>query len=398
MVNSSRTTSGRRVHIFVLIDALGWQILEESPDFLSDLLPHRRALRTVLGYSSGAIPSLLSGRTPAQTGHWNLYYYDPAGSPFRWLRPFLFLPGALLDNRISRKILKEMGRRFLGLGPLFECAVSPRVLPWFNWVEKRNIYAPGGISGAPSIFDRLEEDGIPYCVYSYHQMKDKQILDQARLDLRSGKAEFYFLYLSELDGFLHSHRSDAGKVERQVKWYADELRDLFSVARQCDPAAAFTVLSDHGMTPIEHHYDLVHEVESLGLRMPRDYLAVYDSTMARFWFFNEAARAAVAAKLASLSFGRVLSPEELEQLGIYFPDHRYGEMIFLVHPGWLLAHSDFNGRGWSPVGMHGYHPDDSNSDAIFLSNQAPATVLRTITDVFQCMEAAMAPGDVAETS
>lgn len=388
----------RRVHIFVLIDALGWQILEESPDFLSDLLPYRTPLRTVLGYSSGAIPSLLSGRTPAQTGHWNLYYYDPAGSPFRWLRRFLFLPNAVLDNRLSRKILKEIGRRLLGLGPLFECAVSPRVLPWFNWVEKRNLYAPGGISGAQSIFDRLEEDGIPYRVYSYHEMTDKQILDQARLDLRSGKAEFYFLYLSELDGFLHSHRPDARKVEQRVQWYADGLRDLFTLAKQCNPEPGFTVLSDHGMTPVEHHYDLVNDVESLGFQMPRDYLAVYDSTMARFWFFNEAARHAVAEKLASLSVGRIVSREELQQLGIYFQDHRYGEMIFLVQPGWLLARSNFNGHGWSPVGMHGYHPDDSNSDAIFLSNQQPSAALRTIIDVFQCMEAAMAQGNLAKSA
>jgi hypothetical protein len=377
------------VHIFVLIDALGWKFLE-GRDFLRDLLPYRIPIRTVLGYSSGAIPSILSGLPPAQHGHWNLFYYDPHGSPFRWLRHLLFLPDRVLDNRISRKLLKELGRRVLGLGPLFECCVDPQVLPWFNWVEKRSLYAPGGISGARSIFDRLRESRIPYCVYSYRELNDKQILDQARRDLKSSKASFLFLYLSEMDMFLHNHCGDARKVDQRLQWYETELRDLFSVAQRLDPQASFTVLSDHGMTSVTHHYDLVQDIESLGFRTPDDYLVVYDSTMARFWFFETGAREAINARLNKLPCGRVLSLSELQQLGIHFPDGRYGEVIFLLHPGWLLSRSDFNGHDWSPVGMHGYHPDDPASDAIFLSNRTPSVTVQSIADVFKCMEEAAA--------
>jgi hypothetical protein len=142
------------------------------------------------------------------------------------------------------------------------------------------------------------------------------------------------------------------------------------------------------MTPVEHHYDLVQEVESLGFQMPGDYLAVYDSTMARFWFFDDGARQAISERLTSLSCGQILGPSELQRLGVYFPDSRYGEVVFLLHPGWLLSRSDFNGHGWSPVGMHGYHPDDPDSDAIFLSNNEPRVTVRTISDVFQCMDQA----------
>jgi hypothetical protein len=376
-----------RLNIFVLIDALGWQFLQ-GREFLSDLLPYRTSLRTVLGYSSGAIPTILSGLPPAQNKHWNLYYFDPEGSPFRWLRHFLFLPDRVLDNRITRKLLKEMGRRVLGLGPLFECCVSPRILPWFNWVEKRDLYAPGGISGARSIFDRLEEDGTPYCVYSYRERNDKEILEQARRDIEAGKASFFFLYLSEMDMFLHMHCGDVRQLEQRLDWYAAELRDLFCLAKRVDPEASFTVLSDHGMTPVKHRYDLVEEVETLKFEMPSDYLAVYDSTMARFWFFDEGARRTITELLTAASCGRVLGSSELQRLGIYFPDCRYGEVIFLLHPGWLMTHSDFNGHGWSPVGMHGYDPCDPYSDAIFLSNKEPSVTVSSIADVFECMEEA----------
>ena len=99
--------------IYVLIDALGWEVLRGRP-FLDDVLPERRWLTTILGYSSGAIPTLLSGRTPNDHGHWNLFYRDPARSPFRWTRPLGRLPRALVENRVSRRALKLVARRLSG--------------------------------------------------------------------------------------------------------------------------------------------------------------------------------------------------------------------------------------------------------------------------------------------
>jgi type I phosphodiesterase/nucleotide pyrophosphatase len=380
----------RKLHIFVLIDALGWKCIE-GREFLSDLLPYRMPVRTVLGYSSGAIPSILSGCSPAEHGHWNLYYYNPERSPFRWLRHFLFLPKSVLDNRVSRKLLKELGRRVLGLGPCFECCVSPRILPWFDWVEKRNLYAPGGISGAPSIFDHMEHDGVPYRVYSYREMNDKEILDQARIDILTGRTNVLFLYLSEMDAFLHMHCGDVLKLQKHLEWYESQLRDLFRSAQRFDPEVSFTILSDHGMTLVTRYCDLVQEIDSLGFQMPRDYVAVYDSTMARFWFFDEKARGAIAERLDSLTCGRILSSAQLEQLGVHFQDHRYGELIFLLDPGWLLTRSDFNGHDWSPKGMHGYHPEDPDSDAVLLTNKNPSIAIRSVSDLFYLIEEAASP-------
>ncbi len=380
-------SEGRRLHLFVLIDALGWQFLQ-GREFLWDLLPYRNPVRTVLGFSSGAIPTILTGLPPAQNGHWNLFYYDPQGSPFRWLRHLSFLPDRLLDHRVTRKLLKELGRHVLGLGPLFECCVSPRLLPWFNWVEKRNIYDRHGIVGAPSIFDELAENGTPYRVYSYHHWTDKEILREARRDLEAGEASFFFLYLSEMDMFLHNHCQDGRQLEGYLGWYAAGLRELFELAQRLDPGASLAVFSDHGMTPVRHHYDLLKDVEGLDFAMPGDYLAVYDSTMARFWFFTSPARHEITECLKTLPCGRIVTDDELRRLGILFADRRYGEVIFLLHPGWLLTRSDFNGAGWMPAGMHGYHPNDPYSDAVFLSNRQPPVPMRTIADVYQCMREA----------
>jgi hypothetical protein len=373
----------RKLNLFVLIDALGWPYVEAG-HFLADLLPYRRSLRTVLGFSSGAIPTILTGQLPASTGHWNLFYYDPQGSPFRWLRYFAFLPDSVLNHRITGRLIKELGRRLLGMGPLFECCVSPRLLPWFNWLEKRNIYAKGGITGAPSIFDELDRRSIPHHVYSYHHLTDNKILEQAGKDMKSSQASFYFIYLSELDMFLHTHCNEAAKVSEKLGWYEREIRKLYELARSIHPDSVLTIMSDHGMTPVRQHVDLVSQLEKLEFKMPQDYLAIYDSTMARFWFFDDRARTAFLSVLKSMSCGHMLSEEALRELGIWFDDSRYGEVIFLLDPGWLFSKSDFSSK-WLPAGMHGYHPADPSSDAVFLTNGKPPVEMLTIADIHACM-------------
>ena len=35
--------------------------------------------------------------------------------------------------------------------------------------------------------------------------------------------------------------------------------------------------------------------------------------------------------------------------------------------------------------MHGYHPDDPHSEAVFLTNREPRFPLATVTDIYRCM-------------
>ncbi len=377
----------RPINMVVLIDALGWRYLENRR-FLNQELPYRQSLRTILGFSSGAIPTIMTGLPPARTGHWNLFYYDPKNSPFRWMKPLRILPNFVTEHRITRRLITELGRRVLGMGPGFECCVSPKLLPLFNWVERKNIYGNDAITGAPSIFDQLREEKIPFKVYSYHEACDAEILKQTERDLRSTDTSFFFVYLCEMDMFLHLHCHEPSEIDKKLKWYEEEISKLFAIAKEIDPDARLMLTSDHGMTPVVNHYDLLGRLEPLDLRSPKDYLAVFDSTMARFWYFNDTARKAINKAFADLPCGKWLTDDELKGAGVFFDDRRFGEQIYLLNPGWLLSRSDFNGAGWMPSGMHGYHPDDSYSDAVFLSNRKPGFAMSTIADVYPVMREA----------
>jgi predicted AlkP superfamily pyrophosphatase or phosphodiesterase len=231
----------------------------------------------------------------------------------------------------------------------------------------------------------MAADNFPFRVYTYHHFTDAEILHQAEEDIRAGAASFYFLYLSEMDMFLHMNCTQPDQIEQRLRWYDSGLRNVFQAAGQADRSAIFTIVSDHGMTPVSQHYDLLQQIDQLKFRMPDDYLAVYDSTMARYWFFDERARREIVNILQNLPCGRVLSETELQRLGVSFSDRRYGEAVFLLDPGWLFSKSDFSGVSWKPSGMHGYHPSDPYSDAVYLSNRKPAVPLQSVQDAYGCM-------------
>ena len=364
--------------IYVLVDALGWEVIRDRP-FLDDLWAERRWLVTILGYSSGAIPSLLTGQTPSQHGHWNLLYRDPARSPFAWTRPLGRLPRSMVENRVSRRVLKSVARRASGYSGYFSLYDYPVAhLPQFDLTEKRDIYTPGGLD-APSIFDDLQAAGIPYESYNYHTHTDAQILDLAPARAASTDARVLFLYLSGLDHHLHFHVHEPDSVTRTLAWYEAGLRRVWEAATRTRGDVRMFVFSDHGMTPIRWTHDLRRDVEATGLTVLKDYLPAYDSTMARFWVENDRARATLTALLEDHPCGTLMSERELKRLGVWFDDGRYYHMLFLMKPGMLLSPSDMGTVRFA--GMHGYHPSEPTADAVLLATAPVDKAIDHITGV-----------------
>ena len=364
--------------IYVLVDALGWEVIRDRP-FLDDLWAERRWLVTILGYSSGAIPSLLTGQTPSQHGHWNLLYRDAARSPFAWTRPLGRLPRSLVENRVSRRVLKSVARRASGYSGYFSLYDYPVAhLPQFDLTEKRDIYTPGGLD-APSIFDDLQGAGIPYESYNYHTHTDAQILDLAPARAASTDARVLFLYLSGLDHHLHFHVHEPDSVTRTLAWYEAGLRRIWEAATRARGDVRMFVFSDHGMTPIRWTHDLRRDVDATGLTVLKDYLPAYDSTMARFWVENDRARATLTALLEDHPCGTLMSERELQRLGVWFDNGRYYHMLFLMKPGMLLSPSDMGTVRFA--GMHGYHPSEPTADAVLLATVPVDKAVDHITGV-----------------
>src|SRR5919204_58818 len=220
---------GSPLSIYVLVDALGWELIKSRP-FLDDLMIERRWLVTILGYSSGAIPSILAGSYPSEHGHWNLFYHSPETSPFAWTRGLKRLPAQVRESRVARRAVKYLSRRMSGYSGYFSIYSYPIAnLPMFDLTEKRDIYTPGGLD-RPSIFDTFRDAEIPYECYTYHTHSDAQILDVARERVVSSDARVLFLYLSNLDHYLHWNIHDADGVTAKLAWYEHGLRRIYEAA------------------------------------------------------------------------------------------------------------------------------------------------------------------------
>jgi hypothetical protein len=313
-----------KASIFVLMDALGWEWIKEHP-FLKEVAPYRAPLDSVLGFSTAAIPSILTGQFPEEHGRLSLFHRANGHSPFEKLKLICAMPPAMVENRYARYAVKTLARRMNNLTGYFQLYGVPlSYLPKLDVCEKRNIYAPGGIPDSTSIFDLVDSNGTSYKTYCYHDGTDDELLASIEADLRAGQAKFYFLYLAELDYFLHLHADDPAAAAEVLQKYSTALTRLHKIASETYGAADIHVFGDHGMAPTQATIDIQAMLAPLPVKAPRDYLCLLDSTMARFWFFSAGARDAVTAALKNVDGGRWLDSDDLIKLHAYFPDSKYG--------------------------------------------------------------------------
>ncbi len=373
----------RILPLFVFIDACGWEIIKDDP-FVHDVAPHRRPLRSVFGYSSACVPSILSGRYPQEHRNWSYFVYDPKHSPFRSLKFLQWLPSALTGRRRVRRWLSKLVKFKLKFKGYFDLYNVPfRHLSLFDFTEKKSPLQPGGMNRGANIFDFLQERGIPYHV-SEPARGEQGNLDALRADIAAETLDFAFLYWPDLDGLMHRVGNDSPAVPRQLRAYEAKIAQLLATAHAHYEEVRLYVFSDHGMANCDKHLDLMAKIEALGFTLGRDYAVVYDSTMARFWFFADHARQAITACLAAVPEGRILSDAELTDLGTFFPDRYFGELIFLLEEGTLIVPSHMGAR---PIrAMHGYHPDDPQSYASLCTNRTDVPAgINAIPDVFKLM-------------
>lgn len=369
--------------LFVFVDACGWEIIKND-SFAREFAPNRKRLDSVFGYSSACVPSILSGRWPDEHRNWCYFVYDPQNSPFKSLRWLRWLPSKITSRRIFRRWLSKFVKAQLSFRGYFDLYNIPfKHIALYDFSEKKSPLQPGGMNRGPNIFDFLQSRKIAYHV-SAPQRTEQQNLNALIGDIRRESIDFAFLYWPALDGLLHSVGNQSPLVPEKLRGYEKWIRELMDAAESHYDEVRLYIFSDHGMANCDLLLDLKSKIDPLPFRFGKDYAVVYDSTMARFWFFNDRAREEISAALNKVPQGRILPDSELKEMRAYFPDNYFGELIFLVEEGVLITPSHMGER---PIrGMHGYHPQARQSYAMLCTNQAdiPENVAG-ITDIFQLM-------------
>jgi hypothetical protein len=360
-----------KLSVVVLIDALGWEIVREF-DFASGLLDRRAALGTVLGYSSAAIPSLLSGTTPEEHGSWSMYRLADGRSPFGYLRALPRLPHALewRVRRLARRITDRRGA-VRGYYDLYDIPVH--VLGYFDVAQHQDPYVPGGLS-RETVFDSFVRSGVRYRLW-YYRTAEAPNMDELVASV-GGDEGVLFFYTAELDALMHRVGIFDDAVAAKLRVYEAFLERVYDACRSHGREVNVYLLSDHGMTDVDRTVDLWGHLERRGVQLGRDYMAFYDSTMARMWCDGRV-REMASSHLRETGTGRLLTEEELRSYGCWFADGRYGKSVFLADPGVMVVPS-FMGRE-RIAAMHGYDPADRFSKGCFLtddpSGALPSSIL-----------------------
>jgi hypothetical protein len=358
----------RPVTLVFLVDALGWEIAEHF-NFGREHFATRAPLGTVLGYSAAAIPSLLSGTTPAEHGSWAMFRRADASGSFaslRWVPP---LPHAV-DWRARRWIRRWLDRRgrVRAYYDLYE--IPTHLLHRFDVAQTGDPFRPGGLA-RETVFDWMQAQGIRYRLWDYRTGESDNL--RAAQAALTEPHDVLFVYTAELDALMHRVGIFHPSVGQRLESYAAFLDGVKKAARAHDVDLETVLLSDHGMTDVTDTVDVWQGMARHGLKLGRDYMAFFDSTMARTWGGE---RVADAMALVMAGKGRRLDAPQLRAFGCYFPGGEYGDDVFLADPGVLIVPSFMGAR--RIAAMHGYHPEDRFSRGVFMTDApmpAPASIL-----------------------
>jgi hypothetical protein len=376
--------------LFIFADALGWKLTEERA-FMSDIFSCRAPCETVFGYSSSCDPSILTGALPAAHGHFSFFVYDPERSPFRWAGALGWLPQKLaanhrVRNRLSRWVASRNG--YTGYFQLYSVPFSR--LPYLDYTEKRDIYEPGGINGGqPTIFEYWQSLKIPW-TRSDWRAGDEANVAHLKREIENGEARLAYLFTAGLDGTMHAHGTTGPQTDAAFDRFERWVREIRDLAQRHYHEVRMHVFSDHGMADTTAVSAMRVDFEKAGFMFGRDYGAVWDSTMARFWFPGGArVREEITGWLTLRTEGRIVSDAQLQKWGCYFPNHRYGELFYLLDNGTLFAPSFMNlGK---VTAMHGFDPAEPESRACWLTTHPTLHRPFQIHQIFDVMkEAAVA--------
>ena len=372
----------KKIEIFLFIDALGWKIVNEH-HFLDDLLPYRKKIDMQFGYSSSAIPTILSGKTPAEHGHLGLFSFAPETSPFKALSrlAWLFKPASLWNRGRVRHHLSKLLKKVYGFTGYFQLYRMPLwKLKYVDYCEKRDLFVSGGMENIANLHDVLSAKAVDFHISNWRLGDDENYL-AAEKAIENGK-NFLFVYTASFDGMLHNQVSDAAAVKTKLDEIGSQIRSLYRKAGEYAEKVHFTVISDHGMTPLAGTVDIIDAMDTSGLTFGRDYGACFDSTMARFYYLNEKAQKVIPDLMKKFP-GHFLSKDEELKYGIYRSDRIFGDAIFLLDAGIQIVPSDMGGKPLK--GMHGFSPENEYSFAAMLSNEPLPENIGHVADYFKFM-------------
>ncbi len=360
--------------LILWLDAFRYDYLnEEDTPFLYSMSQQFGAgkLKPVFGYSSiGA--SFYTGLYPNRHDQLTIYRYGQ--EPIRdWLLGCLPPKLGSIYFNLRRYLFRQDNPV-----PL----VPYRYSKHFSLSQNRYYHHPEALP-VRTVFDMFGDEGISFLLYNWPVMaSDKRTRltpttrstdsDRTATFLRSLKhdCDVCFMHLWDLDKYGHHYGLGSPELAGKIREQDDLARQI--VSRFSSETDQILIWSDHGMLDVRGVLDLPSKLPQFG----DGYLYFLDSTLARFWFFDDRKRDEVVSLLNGIEHGHLLTDEEKKHFHIDFAHSENGEEIFLADPGILLLPNFFQNQ--PTKGMHGYDLSDEGEWGFFLANRNTRSNAETV--------------------
>ena len=309
----------------------------------------------------------IAGLYPDQADGGAQFWYDPSGSPFRfvsYLPKFLnYLPR--VPELVIRKILTKAVRQFCKAPTLSTARVPFHLLRYFSFSMKFGMEHQA-FCNTDTVFDLLRENGKGWFFHCSPNNKVdlKSVVRPAEMDLHPPQS-FAFFHIGNLDRIGHKYGPHSPELKKELLKVDDGIKAIWQFAKERFDVVYFLVIGDHGMMEVRRHLDIWSELKKLPIRLEKDYLMFLDSTMVRFWFFSDRAERLIVDLLDNIEGGHILSQAEKDKYHLNYSHNKFGDIIFLVDPGVLIFPNFYQNK--KPVkGMHGYAPETPDQQSALL--------------------------------
>lgn len=359
--------------LVVFIDAFGPEQLDRLAEFF-EFLPYKKTLHGILGYSSGALPTILTGTTAEEHGRMCLFSARSTGQtsvlrPLKWLG---LLPKIVHERSQVRRVAEKMIAKVAGLeGYVALHKVPPELFEWLDMPERDDMFQARDIGGVPTFLADARDAGLT--VYSAPwQLPENQRWKHSFAALKEEEPDLAFLYATALDGIMHREGPTGPESVDAAELIASNIERARDIMSANGANLTTLVVGDHGMAEVKQTINPRNMLARVG-----EMRLFVDSTMIRAWGTDgELSRLRLEIEKENWP-GNWLQGEVLARKKVPKNDI-FGRAVYLLEEGCIFAPSFLGGR---VAGMHGYDTTCGCSKAALASDSPIENDVSGIDDI-----------------
>lgn len=246
--------------------------------------------------------------------------------------------------------------------------IPPAATPFFEPSQPKKITQNGAIGSLTTLFDVLRKNQLEFVFIEPSILGDRGVMRSAkRLIGQKHRCHLWYIKLNHLDHLGHKFGPKPSAFADQLSKMDTYTKEIVTLLEKETQKLDVLVFADHGMSRVHQTVNILEGLQQLKSQMYRDYVPFADSTMIRFWFFNDEAKDEVSDFLSQIKNGHVLDAEERRFLRVPL-DQKYGQIIYVVDEGYVVHPCFFQSKS-VPKGMHGYaYPKTFEATPILIMN------------------------------